>query len=192
MIKLTRPPCPNTSALENGNYKHVDNKEALKKASFEKCIYCESKVTHIYYGDVEHIKPKIKFPELEFEWTNLGFVCAKCNGIKTDKFDENTPFIDPYIENPEDHIIALGPIIQQKQGSEKGELTICEIGLNRPQLIERRKEKIDQIGKTIIACFRTNNQTLKNNALAELKKEAEDNKEYSLCIKFLLKANEIL
>jgi len=191
MIKLTRPQCPNQSALDSGNYRHADNKNALKEAGFGKCMYCESKVSHTYYGDIEHIKPKSKFPALEFEWENLGFVCRICNGIKTDKFDEKTPHINPYEESPEDHIIAVGSFVKHKQGSERGEITINDIDLNRAPLIERRKEKLDQMEKAINACFRTKNKSLKDNALVELKKEADFDKEYSLCMKYLLMAHQV-
>lgn len=191
MIRLTRPLCPNQTALAGGNYKHTDNKEALREVGFDKCMYCESKVSHTYYGDIEHIKPKVRFPELEFVWENLGFVCAVCNGIKKDKFEENTPFINPYDENPEDHIIAVGSFIKHKQGSERGEVTINEIYLNRVTLIERRQEKLDSIEKAINSCFRTQNISLRNIAINELKKEADFDKEYSLCVKSLLMTHHI-
>ncbi|HAT1956920.1 TPA: HNH endonuclease [Legionella pneumophila] len=192
MIKIHRPPCPNPVALKKENYKHTANKKALADACFDKCMYCESKITQTYYGDIEHIKPKSKFSELEFEWDNLGFICARCNGLKQDKFHQDTPFIDPYKENPEDHVIAIGAFIHHKHGSERGEITISEIALNRDNLIERRQERIDAINKAIDACFRTKNQVLKANALAELKKESEADKEYSLCIKQLLITQAIL
>jgi hypothetical protein len=191
MIKLTRPQCPNQSALDGGNYKHLDNKNALREAGFEKCMYCESKISHTYYGDIEHTKPKLKFPELKFKWENLGFVCAICNGIKNDKFNNTTPFINPYEEDPDDYVVAIGSFIKQKQGSERGEITINEIDLNRTHLIERRMEKINQIEKAINACFRTQDQVLKNNALAELRKEADSDKEYSICVRGLLTAHQI-
>lgn len=191
MIKLTRPLCPNQPALTRGNYKHTDNKKALIEAGFEKCMYCESKVSHTYYGDIEHIKPKVKFAELEFVWENLGFVCAICNGTKADKFYNEAPFVNPYEESPEDHIIAVGSFLKQKQGSERGEITIREVGLNRESLIERRMEKLNAIEKAINACFRTQNNSLKKNALAELRKEADLSKEYSLSIKSLLMVHGI-
>jgi len=124
MVKINRPTCPNPTSLSNGNYKHPTNKYALISASHGKCMYCESKVTHVYYGDVEHIQPKAIFPHLEFVWENLGFVCAKCNGIKQDKYDTKIPFINPYTEEPSAHLLALGTLIRQKRGSEKGEITI--------------------------------------------------------------------
>ncbi len=195
MIKVDRPICPNPSALSRGNYKHSDNKIALRNASFDKCIYCESKISHVYYGDIEHIKPKEKFPELKFYWENLGFVCAKCNGIKKSKFDRETPFIDPYEEDPTEHVLFLGVFIKHRKGSERGEITIdggSGIGLNRKELILKRYEKIRLLERTIDCCFRTSNSSLKKNALEELKKEADQANEYSLCIKYLLLAHQIL
>jgi len=192
MIKISKPPCPNTTALVNKNYKHPDNKKALEEASYGKCIYCESKVSHVYYGDVEHLKPKGKFPELEFDWDNLGYVCAICNGLKSDKFDEETPLLNPYEDNTNEHVIMLGAFLKHKCGSERGQITISDIGLNRPPLIERRKEKLNKIEKAIEACFRTRNKRLENDALEALKKEAENDKEYSLCIKSLLKCHELV
>lgn len=194
MIKINRPICPNPQSLSRGNYKHPDNKEALRSASFDKCIYCESKISHIYYADVEHIKPKEKFPQLKFSWENLGFVCAKCNGIKKDKFYQETPFINPYEDDPNDHVMFFGAFIKHKRGSERGEITIDEskgIGLNRDELLERRYEKIKLIEKTVDRCFRTSNQQLKESALGELKNEKHQSNEYSLCVEYTLKVHDL-
>ena len=192
MIRLTRKDCPNPTALLSGNYKHPDNKQALKESSFNKCMYCESKVTHIDYGDVEHIKPKSKYPELEFYWDNLGYSCTRCNRqFKNDNYDESLPFINPYENNPSDFIIANGSLLFSKQGNENGDLTITGLGLNRPELIEKRQERINEVDKAIKACFRTSNETLKMNALNELAKEAIDSKEYSLVIKSLFDSHNI-
>ena len=191
MIKLTRPPCPNQHALDAKNYKHPDNKKALAKASSYKCMYCESDIAHIDFGDVEHIKPKSvdQFPQLEYEWTNLGLACGKCNNNKSDKYFVTAPFIDPYAENPEDHLIALGAMIAQRNGSVRGEITIKEIGLNRPDLLEKRSERMQTILVALNAAHRTPVDMLKNAALSELEKEALPDKEYSLIVKALLKAN---
>lgn len=190
MIKISRPICPNPNALVS-NYKHPDNKKVLIDASHGKCMYCESFVTHIDYGDVEHIKPKSKFPELEFNWENLGFVCGKCNNCKLQKYDEETPYINPYEEDPEEHIIALGSILRHKNGSERGQLSIIDIDLNRIELVEKRQEKLDEISKVIDQCYRTKNDNLRNIALKELTKESNDDKEYSFIVKTLFKLQEI-
>lgn len=191
MRKLNRPSCPNPIGLRT-NYKHPDVKQALSDASFGKCMYCESKVTQVYFGDVEHIKPKSKYPTLKFEWTNLGFVCARCNNSKSDKYIDATPYINPYDEDPENDLLAFGSQLRQKNGSERGELTIKDILLNRLELIEKRQTRIDDLSLAIDACMRTTNESLRNAALDALKEEAEVDKEYSLFAKTLLQLHGII
>ncbi len=89
-------------------YNHEDVKLALRKMFSEKCAYCESDTTHVSYGEIEHFKPKSKYPELCFEWKNMNFSCEICNGKshKGDKFpleQENGPIINPVDENPDEH-----------------------------------------------------------------------------------------
>lgn len=89
-------------------YNHESVKLALRNMFSEKCAYCESKITHIAYGEIEHFKPKSKYPELCFEWKNMNFSCEICNGKahKGDKFpleNENGPIINPVDENPDIH-----------------------------------------------------------------------------------------
>lgn len=186
MRKINRPICPNPDALTT-NYKHVDNKMAIVAASSGKCMYCESKILHITYGDIEHIKPKSEFPELEFEWSNLGLVCTKCNITKGKKYNPNTPYIDPYLEDPENHIVVWGSLLKHQNGSERGELTIVDIELNRPELVEKRRAKLKDIEIAIDRCYRTQNETLKKLALDALLEEAKEDKEYSLAVKSLFK-----
>ena len=191
MRKINKPNCPNPSALSS-DYKHPENKDALINASHSKCMYCESKITHVYFGDIEHIKPKIKYPNLKFEWSNLGFVCAKCNNAKSDQYNETTPYINPYEEDPNNFVFAFGALLKNKQGSERGELTIADITLNRPDLIEKRQTNLELINKAVDACMRTKNETLKNTALEAIKKECEEDKEYSLFVKILLQLHQII
>jgi uncharacterized protein (TIGR02646 family) len=67
-------------------------KSALKKAQHNKCAFCESKVSHIAHGDVEHYRPKggvrqnesdpLEQPGyfwLAYVWENLFFACQLCN-----------------------------------------------------------------------------------------------------------------
>ena len=192
MIALIRPECPNPGALAAGRYDDPVNKDALRKSISGKCMYCESKIEHVSYSHIEHIRPKKKFPELEFVWENLGFSCQVCNGKKGDKYDEATPFINPYDENPEDHIVFLGYLSYPKQGSERGEYTIREIELNRADLVESRKNKFDGIEKMIKSTYRTSNTSLRNQAITELKKEVGNEKEFSAMVKSVLSAHKIL
>ena len=189
MIRVQRPECPYPQALKNGDYSHKVNKEALRDANFDKCMYCESRISHIDYANVEHIKPKApgKYPEVECAWDNLGYACSRCNTNKSDKYSETTPYIDPYSEDPEEHIFANGAFLFCKNGSERGEITIIDIKLNRVDLIEKRKERIEEVVKVMNACFRTKNAALRTNALKAIQEEALPDKEYSLVLKTLLR-----
>ncbi len=78
--------------FDPGIYGHKTVKGALKKAQHGKCAFCESKVSHIAYGDVEHFRPKAGYQRdprgrlirpgyywLAYEWSNLLFCCQLCN-----------------------------------------------------------------------------------------------------------------
>ena len=67
-------------------------KNALKKAQHDKCCFCEAKVAHVAYGDVEHFRPKGGYRQdpddplgrpgyywRAYAWENLFFSCQLCN-----------------------------------------------------------------------------------------------------------------
>ena len=182
MIRLSRPVCPNPNALKN-NYHHASNKEVLRKACFDKCMYCESKISHVYYDDVEHIKPKSKFQNLKFIWENLGYVCAKCNRAKGDKFFDELPFVNPFEEDPSNFFIALGPFIYHRSGNERGEVTLKEIALNRPELIERRHERIQIIQLLLDKVAVTKREDMRGLLLRAVENEVANDKAYSFVAK---------
>lgn len=75
-------------------YGHKTVKEALIKAQHDKCFLCESKITHISHGDVEHFRPKAAYRQnaseelrrpgyywLAYEWSNLFLACQICNQV---------------------------------------------------------------------------------------------------------------
>lgn len=187
MIRLVRPPCPNPEALET-NYRHPVNKQALQAASFDKCMYCESKVSHSYFGDVEHIRPQDRFPHLRFFWGNLGFVCARCNNAKGKKWHDQTPFLNPYEENPGSHLAAVGTLVLHRGGSERGEITWRDIGLNRTELLERRNDRIDAIHVLVDKINRTTDPALRTVLNAQLDEEVADNTPYSFVARAALNA----
>lgn len=188
MIKLNRPACPRPAALKSGNYKHPDNKAALCSSIHGKCMYCESRITHVNFGHVEHIKPKAAnlFPQLEFEWTNLGYVCDRCNNAKGNKYFPGAELLNPYEDDPATHLFAYGSLLFAEDGSERGELTINEIQLNRSDLIERRTHHIKQLQKAFLAARRVGNPAVRLSALNELRKEAGSDKEFSFVAKAFL------
>ncbi len=80
-------------------------KQALRAAQHDKCAFCESQLTHVSYGDVEHLRPKAGFRQQEgdplgrpgyywlaYAWTNLFLSCQICN----QRFKRNLfPLADP-------------------------------------------------------------------------------------------------
>lgn len=91
-------------------YGHRQVKQALLEMFGGKCAYCESKIIHVDYGHIEHFKPKDKFRELCFQWSNLLLACGVCNGAehKGNKFPEKVeggPFVNPCDDDPSEHFI---------------------------------------------------------------------------------------
>lgn len=188
MIEISRPECPHPAALQAGNYGHHRNKDALRLANSDKCMYCESKISHIDHAHIEHIKPKAanKYPELEFIWDNLGYACAVCNVWKGDNYFEDCVYLDPYSEDPATKLFAFGAFLYARNGSERAEKTIADIKLNRVELLEARLRKIEGIEKALLACHRTKDDGLRQRAIDELGSYAQASEEYSLCISALL------
>lgn len=167
-------------------YKLPAIKNILLQETFGKCAYCESKITHICPGDVEHFKPKRCFPELIFAWPNLTITCPKCNVKKGDYFSEKEPLINPFVDNPDKYIYALGAMLYPKHGSNKGIITIEILGLNRAALLERRLERIEYLEKIVHLYHMTSDKTLKTLLKQQMMQEIELNKEYVMATKSYL------
>jgi uncharacterized protein (TIGR02646 family) len=67
--------------IENAQnkYRHDQVKDALVKMFHGKCAYCESKITVVTYGAIEHFWPKSTHVDLTFTWENLLLSCDLCN-----------------------------------------------------------------------------------------------------------------
>jgi uncharacterized protein (TIGR02646 family) len=88
-----------------GIYRHPSVKAALRKAQHDKCAFCESRFSHVGYGDVEHFRPKAGYKQraadslttpgyywLAYDWNNLFLSCQLCN----QRFKRNLfPLDDP-------------------------------------------------------------------------------------------------
>ncbi|MFZ2725337.1 MAG: hypothetical protein WAX77_03705, partial [Methylococcaceae bacterium] len=78
--------------FKNDIYAHETVKSVLKTMQDDKCCYCEAKIVHNSYGDVEHFRPKAGYQQkatdklsetgyywLAYTWDNLLFSCTLCN-----------------------------------------------------------------------------------------------------------------
>lgn len=185
-------------ALQNANqdvpkslstkYNQDEVKDSLRVESNSKCMYCESKVEHISDLHIEHIKPKAKdkFPDLTFEYSNLGLACPVCNRGKSDTYDAVLPFINPYIDDPANHFYAVGAFVWAKPGDDRAKLTENEIDLNRAELVETRGERMKIIRELINTYHIQVNLTLKASIKKQILMEVEKDKIYSFCCKTLV------
>jgi hypothetical protein len=84
-------------------------REHLRRDFLRRCAYCER--TESYMGgeeafEVEHFRPKSKFPDLICTYSNLYYACRRCNGHKSETWpSEETAsrgqtFADPCAQDP--------------------------------------------------------------------------------------------
>jgi 5-methylcytosine-specific restriction endonuclease McrA len=170
------------------SYRHPPVKAHLVAEAHGKCIYCESKIPHVYFGDVEHIKPKSVFPTEQLDFENLGLACAQCNNAKDNFWDVEIPFLNPYQEDPGEELLALGFMIAHRPGHPRAKLTIAHIGLNRPELLERRKERIELLQPLADQYEVTPDGALKDLLRTELRRHGAGDSEYAMIVRTYLEA----
>lgn len=81
-------------------------KPFIRKDFNKRCGYCDD--LDIYHGgksnyQIDHFKPKKKFPKLEVTYNNLVYSCPFCNRAKWNKWKENG-FIDPCTNLYDEHL----------------------------------------------------------------------------------------
>ena len=118
--------------LQNYYRTATEIKPRLRESSHGKCMYCESEVSHVYFGDVEHVLPVHHFPASRLTYSNLGYCCAICNNNKLDHYDPNVTLIDPYSDDPIAHLDASGPSLRPLTA--RGEATIGILELESAKL----------------------------------------------------------
>ena len=154
-------------------------KKALEKETHGKCAYCESKIKHISYGDIEHILPKNKDarPDLYVEWNNLTLSCEQCNRSgKRTYYDPQLPLINPYTDIPSQHLQDLGPLIMPILGDDRAFVTRNVLKLNRAALVERRTERIAAVERLLQTWAKEKNPTLKSILASQLHDEYSEDK----------------
>ncbi len=165
---------PTKLTIKSDIYAAPDVKQTLIDMQHSKCCFCESKITHIAYGDVEHFRPKkavledeqLKRPGyywLAYTWENLLFSCELCNRRKKrnkfpidgtraetpeDDLEQEYPlFIDPAGPDDPEMLISFTDLGQAiaVDGNRRGQTTIQELGLNRDPLQERRQKQVQDV-----------------------------------------------
>jgi len=179
----------NVPASLASKYRLPEVKRVIVEEASGKCAYCESAVDHVYFGDVEHLLPKSEKPELTFEWSNLGYACSICNGNKSSYFDPKLSLVNPYAENPSDHIRFYGFFMFNAPESRRGQMTIEQIELNRAELVERRKERLEQVKRMCDLWARESNARLRSVLWGEIEREMAEDREFAFMVSTFLKAH---
>ena len=129
-----------------------DLEDSLLRMYSEMCCYCEGRTPRAQ-GELEHLKPKKKFPDTTYDWNNLHWVCCACNGIKLEQYDDADPILDPSDAGPINIHIAIKTDEDMKtiwlsniNNSRRGQTTITHAGLNREDL---RIARFDIFWKTV-------------------------------------------
>lgn len=103
--------------------------DALRKSSSNKCAYCETDVSvKAQYMEVEHYYCQHHFSDLVVDWDNLLPSCKRCNNAKSDHNVAVEPLINPYFQNPADHIEVQGYSLVGKDS--RGKAAVKVIHLN--------------------------------------------------------------
>ncbi|MBN1067556.1 TIGR02646 family protein [Clostridium botulinum] len=160
------------------------------------CCYCESKIKSTSYPEIEHFKPKIKYPKLCFNYKNLHYSCKRCNIAKGSVYNEK--LINPSDENPEEYIRYIGELAVSIDNNERGIEMINLVKLNeRLDLKEERIRYLNEFSKNyelLISAIETilNNKNSKDitivkpfiiNFIENIKIKSKHGESYSTMIK---------
>ncbi len=118
--------------------------EALQDAFFMLCGYCEE----LCRGEVDHFKPKSRYPHLVYRWDNWIFSCHDCNHMKGEKFPPGG-YINPCdtsaSQRPEAYLdfdTLTGEVIPReglsRSALKKARMTIDDLELNAFHHLKKR------------------------------------------------------
>jgi hypothetical protein len=135
------------------NYKQY--KQALREDFQYRCAYCilhegPHGVGGFHQFQIDHFRPRNKFPELTNTYSNLYYACSWCNRAKSDTWpsdEEQTlgfVFVDPCIEDLYTTHASLDPSTGKlNPRTNAGDFTITEIQLNRRLFKTVRKKRVE-------------------------------------------------
>jgi hypothetical protein len=117
-------------------------KPFLRKDFLARCAYCER--TEHYLGgeeafEVEHSKPKARFPDLVCSYGNLYYVCRKCNAHKSEAWrsasqaQRGLRFADPCSED------LYAEHVQELDDGSLDSLTPCGLYSNSHIRLDRKE-----------------------------------------------------
>lgn len=139
--------------------KHQEVRESIATMSFGHCAYCQSSVSSNHAGkgekekppgQIEHFKPKSRFPSQAYVVGNYFLACASCNVAKSDKWP-SCGYVRPDRGSPEKRFVFHedGTISAARRRDAQATSTITDLGLDRYWLNEHRKNAIENHLKVV-------------------------------------------
>jgi uncharacterized protein (TIGR02646 family) len=127
-----------------GDTKWREFQPHLSRVFFQLCAYCEE----LCKGEVEHFRPKSRFPERVYEWSNWVLACHTCNQAKLEKWPSGG-YVDPCAKTaaarPEEYFrfdTKTGEILPKRGLSptrrKKAQRMIDDLGLKKYHHLKRR------------------------------------------------------
>lgn len=173
-----------------GSYRAV--KPAVCSEANEKCAYCESKVNDVYVGDVEHILPKATDPTRTLDYSNLTYVCWRCNNAKSDvEFTDGLPLLNPYNDNGPDFLRFCGLVlrpVKREPDFVRAQRTIDTMKLNRQGLVDRRLQSWEKFELLEAAYYRSRHPAVKESVLKQILEVQKSGNEDSMFASFFFRS----
>lgn len=106
---------------------------------------------------------------------------------KLDKFSDSLPFINPFLDDPRDHFVFFGSLVEGKD--ERGEYTVKILELNTDDVVSARGRRLAAI-LSLAQSWKRSSPDLKDVILSEIIQNYE-NGEYKSSVLGLLEAFKI-
>lgn len=126
-------------------------RQAIAGMSHGFCAYCQSPISSSHQGakgeemppgQVEHFRPKARFPAQAYAWDNYFLACMGCNGAKHDKWPAGG-YVRPDEGKPGSRFVfAENGEIKARDGDEQARCTVEDFGLKRYWLTQHRGNAI--------------------------------------------------
>ena len=113
---------------------------------------------------------------------------SSCNNAKGAYHDPADPLVNPYEDDPQRHLIAVGPLVTRRPGDRKGRLTALRLRLDRDELVDRRRDRLESVMRLADEYEMETSDAVRRELRRELLKEAERCKEYSFVVQEYLRS----
>lgn len=159
-------------------YRHQDIKDILFESTNRKCAFCEGFPEDNGNIEVEHFHPKSLYPQETFSWGNFLPCCRKCNSAKDAHDTKVEPILNPYINNPEDHLSVNGIRLIGKDKLGIKTIEVCDLKgtrLYRPysELLVQFNQYEDDLSEALKEYELKETQTKKRNQLLRILESIE-------------------